>query len=410
MSSQPEAWVFNCDYNGLSVIQSLGRAGVVVRALDAHRAIGTRSRYARYSSVPDPLVDEDGFIKALWRLREAVDSNPILVPTNDHWAEAIARHRAVLSEGFECCVCQYETVSLVLDKERFGYWGKSVGLPVPQVWQLEEARGDAEIPFPIGVKPNVRRSAGQGSFNARAADQLRFRRCVNRPELDAVLCEAEQADVHVFLQEIIEGRSDAMRTIGVYAVEGRLLGIVYGKKKRGFPPGSGDCVVGVAEEPPKWAIDLAEKSCAALHYTGIAELEVMQDSVSMHNFLIEINPRSWSWIGVSQPAGSNLPLLAYNNLAFGQEPAGLQVGCRDGEPVYYAKLLGDLQNTLLWYRFSDSKDWVLNFRGWWGTFAGKRGVFAEFAQDDLPVAIFSVVQAAKQFIRRARRVLGGERF
>ena len=410
MDNLPQAWIFNCDYNGLSVIQSLGRRGVEVRALDARRSIGTYSRFGRYSWVPDPLVDEAGFIQALWRYRESVDQNPVLIPTNDHWAEALARHKQELSCGFECCVSDHDIVSLLLDKERFGRWGQSTGLPVPRVWAVDEGLSDPELPFPIAVKANARRKTGVGAAWAKAADRLRFRVCVDPDELDVVLGEAKQAEVPVFLQEIVKGRSDSMHTIGVYSAEGQVLGLVYGKKFRGFPATFGDCVVGMAETAPEWAIELAKKSCSALKYTGMAEFEIMQDSDTSDHFLIEINPRSWSWVGITEPAGVNLPLIAYQNLAFGQMPGTLQLGCRGGEPVYYAKVLADLQNTLLWYRFSDAKDWVLSPRQWWKTFSGRRGVFAEFARDDPKVAVMAIVLAAKQFAGRARRVLKGQRF
>ncbi len=402
--------MFNCDYNGLSVIQALGRRGVEVRALDAKRGVGTHSRFSKYGAIPDPMVDEPGFVEALWRYREGLETNPVLIPTNDHWAESVARHQEELSRGFECCVADYETVSLLLDKERFGRWGHDAGLPVPRVWSVEEARQEPELPLPIAVKANARRQVGQGASWARAADGLRFRVCETRTGMEQVLTEADTAGIPVFLQEVVKGRSDSMHTIGLYARDGEILGLVYGKKLRGFPPGFGDCIVGIASPVPDWALKLAEKACRQLRYTGIAELEVMQDAETEIRFLIEINPRSWSWVGVSGAAGVDLPWLAYRNLAFGEAPEETQLGCRDGESVYYTKLLADLQNSLLWYRFSDARDWVLSPGQWWKTYSGRRGVFAEFARDDPKVAVMATIQAAKQFAGRARRVLKGERF
>lgn len=410
MSEVSEAWVFNCDYNGLSIIQALGRRGVQVRALDSRRAIGTWSRFARYCPVPDPMVDEEGFIQALWHYRDSVDVNPVLIPTNDHWAETLARHRSDLSNRFECCVSEYDKVSLLLDKERFGRWGQAVGLPVPRVWSIDEALVDSQLPFPIAVKANTRRKAGQGVLWSQAADRLRFRQCADRSEMVAVLGEARNAGVPVFLQEVVAGRSDAMRTVGLYAREGEILGLVFGEKHRGFPPGFGDCVVGIAKPVPEWAFDLARKTCSALAYTGVAEFEVMVDSESKKRFLIEINPRSWSWVGVTEPAGVPLAWLAFRNLAFSETPDEAQVGCREGDSVYYAKFLADLQNTMLWYRFSDAKDWVLSPWQWWNTFRGRRGVFAEFARDDPMVALMALLQGAKLFVGRARQVFCRERF
>lgn len=413
-SSREPAFVFNCDYNGLSLIQSLGRRDVPVYALDSKRSVGTFSRYAKHQKVPDPLVDEAGFIDALTHIQTAVEGKPVLFPTNDHWAEAVARHKDQLSKQFSCCVSEYETVSLLLDKERFGRWCGDVGLPAPHVWSVEEALNEGpDLPFPVAVKANARRKAGQGAEQrgwARAADRLRFRPCADEAELQDVIDEANRYNVPVFVQQVIRGRSDAMHSIGLYAREGKILGLVYGKKLRGFPPGFGDCVVGLASPAPGWALELAEKASAALSYTGLAEFDVIVDTANEERYLIEINPRSWGWVGVAAPAGVDLASIAYRNLAYDEVPSEVQLGCADGSPVYYAKLLADLQNTQLWYRFSDARDWVLPPSQWWKTFNGRRGVFAEFSKDDPLVTAYSVAAAAKQFGSRLKGVLKGQRF
>lgn len=414
--SGPEAWVLNCHYNGLSLIQDLGRQGVRMRAVDSARGIGTFSRYAKYSKVPDPGADERGFINALWRFRKETDQSPVLLPTNDHWAAAIANHKEELSEAFLCCVADEAVVSLLLDKERFGRWGASLSLPVPvpQIWSVDEARAElGSLPYPVAVKANARRKVGQGEYSrawTRAADRLRFRACGASHELNVVLEEAEAADVPVFVQQVIRGRSDAMHSIGVYARDGEVLGIIYGKKLRGFPPAFGDCVVGIASPVPDWALQMATTVCGDLKYTGLAEFEVMVDAVSGMSYLIEINPRSWSWVGVAAPAGVDLAGIAHRNLVFGERPQSLQMGCADGQFVYYAKALADLQNTLLWYRFTDAKDWVYSPSQWRASYRGYQGVFAEFAKDDPLVGVVSMLHSAKQFAGRAVRVIRGREF
>ena len=86
------------------------------------------------------------------------------------------------------------------------------------------------------------------------------------------------------------------------------------------------------------------------------------------------------------------------------------LGCEDGQTVFYAKVLADLQNTLMWYRFSAARDWVLSPRQWWATYRGKKGVFAEFSYDDPLVMLFAIFDAIKQFAIRGLSVARGRRF
>lgn len=48
-----------------------------------------------------------------------------------------------------------------------------------------------------------------------------------------------------------------------------------------------------------------------MNYSGIAEVEYKRDTVHKAFRLIEINPRSWSWVGITQFTAHNLPMLAY---------------------------------------------------------------------------------------------------
>ena len=94
------ALVFNCHYNGLSIIQELGRHGVQVYALDSFRDVGTFSRYGCFHLCPDPESAEKAFVEYLLELGSSFDHKPVLFPTNDHWAAAISRHKETLSQYY----------------------------------------------------------------------------------------------------------------------------------------------------------------------------------------------------------------------------------------------------------------------------------------------------------------------
>lgn len=393
--------VFNCDYNGLALIQSLGRKGFPVYALDSKRGIGTRSRYAKYRKVPDPLIDEEGFIAALLNLGKTLSGKPLLLPTNDHWAEAVSKHKKRLAEIFSVSCADYETVSLLLDKEKFGFWCMEHDIQAPKVCKVVEFEQEPEkLGFPMAIKANARRKSDQnadGAAWARAADALRFRPCRSIDEVRHVVSEARRNNVPIFAQQLVNGRSDCMRTIGVYANLGTVFGIVYGRKVRGFPAEYGDCIVGQAEPVPEWAEALVKKVCGLLSYTGIAEFEVMVDAVSGERYLIEINPRSWSWVGVAPAAGVDLAWLAYSNLVLGNNLEVCKKSCEDGKPVFFSKILADFQNTILWYRF-DTPEWAKSPWRWWLEYREKQRVFAEFSRDDLNIAFFSILLSVKQFL------------
>ena len=99
------ALVFNCAYNGLSIIRELGRRGVrEIYALDSVRSIGTYSRHAVFARCPDPLTDESAFVGHLLRFAQGRKDRPVLFPTNDQWAQAIAHHKEALMHHYHVWV------------------------------------------------------------------------------------------------------------------------------------------------------------------------------------------------------------------------------------------------------------------------------------------------------------------
>lgn len=413
-SAVPHVLIMNCHYNGLSLIQALGRRGIPVVAVDSKKGIGARSRYGKYLQVPDPAQDRESFIEELCAFGERLSSKSLIIPTNDHWAEALAWGAGRLNIYYHLCVSDIHTVELLLDKERFGRWAEAHGLQTPKIWSSSEAVELADsLVYPVAVKANSRRRSGQFANStdwSHAADRLRFEVCGSAVELQSAIKTGARHGVPVFCQQVVKGKSDAMRTIGVYARAGRAYGLLYGRKIRGFPAAYGDCIVGQAEPVPEWARDLAVKCCELLDYTGIAELEVMVDAETGERFLIEINPRSWSWVGVGPSASADLGWIAYQDMVGGVRSNETIEGCADGQPVFYAKAFMDLQNCGLWYRFSSAPEWVMSPFVWWRSFRGKKGVFAEFSSDDPWITVYSLFQAARTFIGRALKVMRGHRF
>ena len=77
-SRTQKAIVFNCHYNGLSIIQELGQHGVKCIAMDAVRSIGTYSRYAEYQKCPDPTESESAFIEFLYSYCAREKEKPVV--------------------------------------------------------------------------------------------------------------------------------------------------------------------------------------------------------------------------------------------------------------------------------------------------------------------------------------------
>jgi D-aspartate ligase len=387
------ALVFNCQFNGLAIIQELGRHGVPVYALDHVRSIGTFSRYARYHRCPDPLVAEDEFINYLLEMGLDFKSKPVLFPTNDHWAMAISRHKKKLSEYYLPCVAEYDTIRLILEKQRFYDWALTRGYPVPHSWRSVDAAAIPEDAFPLAAKPEHRRIASNDAETGRRAhtlDKMRLTVLRTREELTDFAIQNDELLPHFLFQEYIEGLSDCMYTVGVYAnSQHEVLGLFTGRKVRGFPPDVGDCIVGQIETVPTELKNLVKEICKEIKYQGIAEFEFKRNVVTGKFKLIEINPRSWSWVGITPSCGVNLPWMAYCDLTGLHPVPYTESNLLDGS-VKWVKILSDMPNCLYSNRRIGYPEWHMTFQQWRHSLCADRLVVAEFAADDPLPSLYSL--------------------
>lgn len=399
------ALVFNCHYNGLSIIQELGRHRVPVLALDTYRSVGTFSRYARYHRCPDPQVAEQAFIEDLLKLGVNFDEKPVLFPTNDHWAIAISRYKQELSQYYIPCVADRPTVELIIEKQRFYEWALSKSIPVPRSWRSEQVDSIPQEAFPLVAKPEYRRiSSNEPLAGERATtfDSLRLTVLENKAELEVFFSRYHDLIPHFVFQEYVVGLSDCMYTIGVYANQHHeVMGVFSGRKVRGFPPDIGDCIVGQVEAVPQSLKDLVKKICKDINYHGIAEFEFKRDAVSGEFKLIEINPRSWSWVGITPFCGVSLPWMAYCDLTALETLSYLESNLSDGS-VKWARVFEDAINCLHRNRQEGFPEWSMTLRQWIDSLQAEQLVIAEFAADDVLPTAYALLSTARKVLRHFR--------
>ena len=100
---RPWAVVLSSDAIGLGAVRSLAAGGVptIVVALDPWEPVRF-SRYGHKLLVPKSHDVEAAILNVLWGINREL--RPILIPTSDHLAHFVAKHRAQLEERFRCCI------------------------------------------------------------------------------------------------------------------------------------------------------------------------------------------------------------------------------------------------------------------------------------------------------------------
>ena len=380
------AIVAGCHYNGLSIIQELGRHGVKCYGLDYVKSVGTWSKYAHYLYCPNPTHAESSFINFLLEFGSKQGCQGVIFPTNDEWALALSKFNNELRVHYQLVVPSYEAIQILLEKNKFFKWAQKFNYPVPRTCKLSDFQYFSDHSFPLICKPESRKISSNNRTSSniqRYLDNNRFSLLKDRQDVFDLLIKHQKYSDYFILQEYVSGLSDLMFTVGIYADKKSSIRVIFtGRKVRGFPPDHGDCIVGQIEKVPDHILYLVKEICSQLKYVGIAEFEFKRDTASDKFYLIEINPRSWSWIGITPHCGVSIPLLAFRDMS-GQYIPPITISSKRDGSIKYVKIFQDLENCLWRNSQAGCKQWSYSLKGWLVSLKSDSLVIAEFQKDDL---------------------------
>lgn len=336
---KPVVVVIDCNRNGLAAIRSFGRAGATVVAVDhVWRKAALYSKHVDHRYVvPRPHLNRQGFVKALLKIadRHGKEQRTFILPVNDEYVRTLSTHWDELGMVYEPL---FETQEVMLDqianKVNFSGFCCKIGIPQPQRYRMEDVLSD-QVEYPIIFKPDERRS-----LENIAVEVFRLKICHTPQEGKAFVEEVQRDGIEVIIQQFIPGGDSELYTGGVAAYKGRMLGCFTGKKVRQFPPMAGQAAWAEAVPNDK-LVAYSTKVVESLGFTGIAQIEFKQYQGEL--YIIEMNPRSWSWHGLSQPAGVDLPKLVLD-AAYDRYPD---------------RVVANKKNGIFWHFFLE--DFVHNF-------------------------------------------------
>lgn len=298
-------------YNALAVTRSLGRRGIRVLSLGEQAdSITFHSKYAAERIVyPDPVIDEPGFLRVVTEVgksERAAGRRVVVFSTSDRMVKLFSTHREHLGQYFELGLPSREAVDASLDKLAQYRVAEQIGVPYPRTYSNGESeRLAADLASGKAVPPLFLKARVPLDDHGLA----RFRRLKLQTADDAVKYarEAETLNVPFVIQEIIPGGDDQLYTLGsTMNARGEMVSAFTGRKLRQMPPGFGICRVGENLPVPKVA-ELGHRLLAALGFQGISQVEFKHDARDGQYKLMEVNPRSWSWIGLPIELGADLP-------------------------------------------------------------------------------------------------------
>lgn len=309
-------FIIHARRTGYGVIRSLAAFSPKVFVADTHQTPVFHSRYLTKSYLISDItkVKEDLFLQEMIALAEDMDyqeEKPIVFTGKDDYLLFFSKNSSILSQYFEFSFeTDFNILEAALNKKTLIQYAEEAGVVIPRSFSDEHDLLEVvkESSWPLIIKPAIKNRPDRDVVK----DAFRIRVCHNEQELGDAVALLKGIDQPYVIQEYIPGDDSELYTIGTYSWRGELKAWSTSKKLRQFPPGTGECSFGVTLHEPALA-EAAARLLKRIGLTGISQIEFKKHEGQF--YLIEVNPRVWSWHQIHAEVGVNLDKIAVDHLS-----------------------------------------------------------------------------------------------
>jgi predicted ATP-grasp superfamily ATP-dependent carboligase len=308
----PGAIIIEGHVQGLSNVRSLGEAGIPVYVLDKYRCIASRSNHCKkFFICPDFVSDEFSDFLILLAKKEGI-RDWVLIPSNDHAVYSISRNKNKLEEYFKIITPSYDIIKLIYNKENLLNLAKKLEIPIPITFfdpaslvNTENpeikfpliTRGKFGLSFYIKTKKKAYIAASPKEFKNQI-EEIR-----NKNALDLA-----------FTQNVIyfNGKNKTI-SFTAFCLNGEVKAYWMGVKLREHPHIFGTATLSKSVYIPDLILS-SKIIIKELNYNGVCEIEYINDPADNKYKLIEINARTWLWVGLAKASGVDFAKMIYNHV------------------------------------------------------------------------------------------------
>ena len=309
MTETTGALVIGGILNGLSIARSLGRRGVPVWVTTPPNIkLASCSRYT-LRTLHWPEEDCEAQVAYLLELAERYQLDQwVLFPTSDESAALLSKFHAELSRRFRVSTPNWNVLRWAYDK-RLTYRlaaEERVDYPSTILPGTEADLEGVSFPFPAVLKPATHASINR--FTTEKAWPV-----ANRQELLARYREARELippDL-ILVQERIPGGGEAQFSYAALCCDGQPIASLTARRTRQYPIDFGYSSSFVETLDVPEIVAPSRRLLAAIHYTGLVEVEYKRDARDGRYKLLDINPRLWTWSPLGGHAGVDFPYLLW---------------------------------------------------------------------------------------------------
>jgi len=252
-----------------------------------------------YKTKIHPLASEN-FLEDLQKPLKR-DEEYIFFPVEEESILNFLKVSKKLSFDIKYLLPSFKVINTIRDKKVFDKFCQENSCPVPKSYEFKELLSLESLPSPLIIKPRI----GSGAVGIKFIDTK-----------DELLKLKDIDFSNYLIQERLPNSASIEGAFFLFW-EGKLISYYGHKRIRTYPQSGGVSVYSKCElndELKKLGSEVLQK----LNYSGLAMVEFLYDKKANSYKIIEINPRSWGSIMLSEFCGANF-LKSYVDILLKKE-------------------------------------------------------------------------------------------
>jgi len=302
----------------------------------------------------------------------------IILPTEDSVVYTLSKYKSELEQYYKIPTEKWDIIKYTYDKKLTYMLAEKLGIPIPKTFYPKDIddviKMSESAEFPCLLKPSVMHRfynlTGKKLLKVNTKNEM-----INSYKAMAQLIPPSE----ILIQEVIGGKSKNPISFGCFMTKD-ILSWVMIAKKRMIPIDFG---VGTYNETIKIP-ELKELSLKILNeigYSGLCEVEFIKDPKDQSYKFLEINPRSWLQITITNQTNKPLIPLVYYYYQNKMDEVS-KIVTDNVEVFHHIKWIHFWQD--LYVSFIEMLNGNLNLNEYLETFKGKTEYAVESWDDPLP--------------------------
>jgi predicted ATP-grasp superfamily ATP-dependent carboligase len=311
-------------HGALSAARSFGRKRIRVVLVTDDHPLPKLSRHVQQSFVwPGALSPEASEWLAAFGAEHGFQ-NWLLIPCADAEVRCVAQNLVRLRTVFKVVSTGWSDLQKVCDKQLLATTAAAAGVSFPKNYRIRSADDCAriDVQFPVVLKPAMR-------LERNAFTSSKAWRADSRDELVRLYHEAALlvGDDEVVVQELIPGGGETQFSYAALWHANAPVAEMSARRMRQYPIEFGHTSTFVEVVDNDAVKVAARKLLSSIGFEGLVEVEFKFDVRDRSYKVLDVNPRTWSWLSLCSDSGLDLALLM-RNVTLGKpvDPAAAQAG------------------------------------------------------------------------------------